>query len=297
MKRILLTGKDGQIGWELQRSLAPLGEVVACDRQTLDLAQPDRIRTLVRDIKPAIIVHAAGYTAVDRAETDSANAHAINTLASGILGEEAQRLGALLVDFSTDYVFDGGKPSPYVEDDAPAPLNVYARTKFAGQQAILATGCRHLLLRVSWIYGLRGNNFLRTILRLAAERKELHVVDDQIGAPTWSRLIAEVVATMLARQDCPQGLFHLSCAGETSWHGFAQAILQQTQFLRTAEPALYRIPSRDYPLPAARPLNSRLSCRKLEDCMALKLPDWRIALQLCLAQLADDRQNSCVFGR
>lgn len=282
MRNILLTGQNGQLGWELQRALAPLGKVLGIDRAALDLADAAAIRKLVREIRPDIIVNAAAYTAVDQAEKDTDLAMAINGQAPGVMAEEARKLGALLVHYSTDYVFDGTKDSPYTEQDAPNPINAYGRSKLAGELAIRATDCRFLVFRTSWVYGLRGKNFLRTILRLAEEREELHIVADQIGAPTWSRMIAEATAQALSHRTAPEGLFHLTCAGAISWHGFAQAILELTRHMRTRDPLLSPIPSSDYPQPAARPRNSRLACDHLAQAVALSLPDWREALNLCV---------------
>lgn len=281
MKRILLTGKNGQVGWELERTLAPLGEVIALDRAELDLAAPDRIRAIVREAKPGIIVNAGAYTAVDKAEAEPSDAMAINGTAPGILAEEAKRLGALLVHYSTDYVFDGAKRGAYTENDEPNPLNVYGRSKLAGERAIQAVGCRHLILRTSWVYGLRGHNFLHTILRLAAEREELRIVEDQVGAPTWSRMIAEATTAALARSDPAEGLYHASAAGAVSWHGFAAAILSRVQPVRM--PRLIAIPTSDYPLAATRPANSRLDCSRLAHHSGIGLPGWDTTLDLCLA--------------
>jgi len=282
VKRILLTGRNGQVGWELQRTLAPLGEVIALDRGKLDLTDADAIRQAIRTVRPEIIVNAAAYTAVDQAETETDLAMRVNGRAPGVMGEEAGKLGALLIHYSTDYVFDGSKDSPYNEADAPVPINAYGRSKLAGEQAIQASGCRHLIFRTSWVYGLHGRNFLRTILRLAEEREELRIVADQFGAPTWSRLIAEATALALARQRPPEGLYHLANGGHTSWHGFAQAILALSKNLRTREPGLTAIPTREYPLPAPRPHNSRLTCYRLAQEASIQLPDWRDALGLCL---------------
>lgn len=282
MTRILLTGRDGQVGHELERTLAPLGEVVALDRAGLDLADPDRIRAVVREAKPGIVVNAAAWTAVDKAEDGEAAAMAINGAAPGILAEEAKRLSALLVHYSTDYVFDGASPSPYAEDDAPNPINAYGRTKLAGERAIQAVGGRHLIFRTSWIYSLRGHNFLKTILRLAKERKELRVVADQVGAPTWSRMIAEATAICLARHGGQQGAYHLAAAGETSWHGFAQAIVAAAGLPARVAP----ITTAEYPLPARRPANSRLDCGRIEKDFGLALPGWERQLALCLAEAA-----------
>jgi dTDP-4-dehydrorhamnose reductase len=284
VKRILVTGRNGQVGWELERALAPLGDILACDRTRIDLAIADDIRTAVREAKPDIIVNAAAYTAVDKAEVEPELAMTINGTAPGILAEEARRHGALLVHYSTDYVFDGSKPTAYTEDDLPSPINSYGRSKLAGEHAIRASGCRHLILRTSWVYGLRGRNFLRTMMRLAAERDELRIVDDQIGAPTWSRMIAQATALALAAAEPLEGLFHLASAGETSWFGFTEAILAGTKD-RHRTPRLIPIPTSEYPLPATRPANSRLDCSRLMREAAISLPHWRVALDLCLQDI------------
>jgi dTDP-4-dehydrorhamnose reductase len=210
---------------------------------------------------------------------------AINAVAPGILAEEARRLGALLVHYSTDYVFDGAKPAPYTEDDSPAPLSVYGRSKREGELAIAATGARHLIFRTSWVYGLHGANFMKTMLRLGKERDELRVVGDQVGAPTWSRHLADATALIVARRDAPQGLYHLAAAGETSWHGYAEAIFAEARRagLLNKSPVVHRITSADYPLPAARPANSRLDCSRFRRDFDLTLPDWRTGLIDCLA--------------
>jgi len=282
MKKILLTGRNGQVGWELQRTLMPLGEVIAPDREKLDLADADSIRTAIRELRPDIIVNAAAYTAVDKAENDVSLAMLVNALAPGVMAEEAKKMGIQLVHYSTDYVFDGAKDSPYTEDDTPAPINAYGRSKLAGEQAIQAIGGRHLIFRISWVYGLHGRNFLRTILNLAEEREVLRIIEDQFGAPTWSRLIAEATALALARQRQPEGLYHLASSGFTSWHGFSEAILDLSRHLRTRQPALIAIPTHEYPLPAARPRNSRLVCDQFALEASIRLPDWRHALGLCL---------------
>lgn len=282
MKRILLTGRNGQVGWELQRTLAPLGEVIALDREKLDLADADAIRAAIRTLRPDIIVNAAAYTAVDQAESETGLALRINAEAPGVMAEEARAAGAQMVHYSTDYVFDGTKDGAYGEDDTPAPINAYGRSKLAGEQAIQATGCRYLIFRTSWVYGLRGKNFLRTILRLAEEREELRIIEDQFGAPTWSRLIAEATAVALGRQQPVEGLYHLASGGSTSWHGFTKAILARSRNLRTREPVLTAIPTHEYPLPAARPHNSRLRCDRLAQQASIQLPDWQDALGLCL---------------
>lgn len=303
MTRILLTGKDGQVGWELRQALAPLGPVMAVGRQKMDLANPDAIRRMVRDVKPALIVNAGAYTAVDRAEAEPELAMAVNGAAPGVLAEEAKRLGALLLHYSTDYVFDGAKPAPYVEDDVPHPLNAYGRSKLAGEEAIRASGAPHLILRTSWVYGARGNNFLLTILRLARERDELKVVADQFGSPTWSRFIAETTGRILARLNATadpdaspttshasrfaevSGTYHLAPSGSTSWYGFAQAIVAEAAGLLPGTPRITPIPSRDYPSPAARPANSLLSTDKLAGTFGLKMLPWEESLRLCLDEM------------
>ena len=286
--RILLTGANGQVGWELQRTLNCLGEVVALDSTTMNLANADAVRQSVRDIAPGIIVNPAAYTAVDKAEREPELVRAVNAVAPGILAEEAARLDALLVHYSTDYVFNGSGATPWREDDACDPLNVYGATKLAGERAIQATGCRHLIFRTSWVYGARGSNFLLTMRRLMRERPELKIVADQIGAPTWCRDLAEATAQVLSQINgpasefgqAPWGVYHMSNAGETSWHGFAQAI--QALDGADASARLMPIPSSEYPTPARRPLNSRLNNDKLERTFGLRLQDWRTALALCL---------------
>lgn len=283
--RILLTGSAGQLGRELKRSLACLGEVIARDRQQLDLAQADALRAAVRAAAPTVIVNAAAHTAVDKAETEPTVADAINAVAPGILAEEAKRLGALLIHYSTDYVFDGSKAAPYTEDDTPKPLAVYGRSKHAGELAIAASDCRHLIFRTSWVYGLHGANFLKTMLRLGKERDELRVVGDQFGAPTWTRHLADATALIIGRKELPSGLYHLAGAGETSWHGYAEAIFAEAQRtgLMEKSPVVHRIAGANYPLPAPRPANSRLDCTKFRRDFNLALPDWHTGLIDCLA--------------
>jgi len=287
---ILVTGVNGQVGFELLRTLQGLGRVVAVDRNSLDLSDLERVRSVVREIKPSIIVNPAAYTAVDKAETDVDVAMRLNAEAPRVLAEEAARIGATLVHYSTDYVFDGTKDGAYVEDDATNPQNVYGASKLAGEQAIEAAGCAHLILRTSWVYGRRGKNFLLTMLKLGVERPELRVVADQIGAPTWANTIATSTAHILAqglaaeRADWWQarsGIYHLTSAGETSWHGFAQAILGIA--MGANGPKVLPIPASDYPVPAKRPANSRLSHRKLSETFGLCLPNWEDALRLCMA--------------
>ncbi len=288
--KILITGKNGQVGWELQRTLAPLGEVVAVDRQALDLASPDAIRALIREVKPALIVNPAAYTAVDKAESEPEVAMAVNGIAPGIMAEEAKKLGAAMIHYSTDYVFDGSKAAPYVETDAPCPINVYGRTKLAGEQAVQAAGIPHLILRTSWVYGTRGKNFLLTILRLAGEREELKIVDDQIGAPTSCRMIAELTGQILAqtRGDLKDvsGLYHLTAAGQTSWHGFTAAILEaRSRLTGAASPRLHPIPTSAYPLPAPRPHYSVMSNDRLKHVFGMAIPSWQNGLGLCMDEM------------
>lgn len=278
---ILLLGKNGQVGWELARTLAPLGNIVALNSQELDLADPDVIRGKVREFEPDVIVNAAAHTAVDKAESESDLAMKINGTAPGILAEEAKRLDALLVHYSTDYVFDGKKPGGYTEEDQTGPVSVYGKTKLAGEEAVRNSGANHLIFRTSWVYGMRGRNFLLTMLRLMKEREELKIVDDQIGAPTWSRMIAEATSLAIAGfRDDLSGTYHMTAGGSTSWHGFAAAILELSGLEK--KPRLLPIPTEAYPLPARRPQNSILSNEKLHSDFGIQLPDWRASLALCL---------------
>jgi dTDP-4-dehydrorhamnose reductase len=286
--KILLTGADGQVGWELQRSLALLGEVHATNRATLDLSDAGCIRRLMRELQPALVVNAAAYTAVDKAEIEEALAFAINVEAPAVLAAEAARLGAGLVHYSTDYVFDGSKQSAYVEDDPTNPLGVYGRSKLAGEQAVAAVGGRSLVLRTTWVYADRGRNFPLTMLRLARERSHLRVVADQWGAPTPARLLAEltamVVGQLTAKPDnaWPQGeIFHASCAGQTNWHGFASKVINDDALRLTSNPpTIEAITTVEYPTPALRPANSVLDTRKLRARFGLRIPPWEEALQL-----------------
>jgi dTDP-4-dehydrorhamnose reductase len=275
--KILLLGRNGQVGWELEQTLAPLGEVTALGRAQLDLADVPRLVASVRALQPEAIVNAAAYTAVDRAETEREAAFAVNATAPRVLAEEARRSGALLVHFSTDYVFDGAKASAYVEEDPANPINVYGASKLAGERAIAASGCRHLVLRTSWVYGPRGANFMLTMLRLARERPQLRVVDDQVGAPTSSTAIARATATVLERTLRSPGLagfYHLAAAGETTWCGFARAILARAGF----ETPVVPIRTEEYPTPARRPRNSRLDCSRLRQAFGVALEPWQEAL-------------------
>jgi len=284
----MLTGKNGQVGWELQRTLAPLGEVVALDRRQLDLSDSKQIRELVREIKPNLIVNAAAYTAVDKAESEPETAMAINGVAPGILAEEAKRIGSAIIHYSTDYVFDGNKTSPYTEDDTPNPLNEYGRTKLAGEQAVKAAGSPYIILRTGWVYGTRGKNFLLTILRLAHEREELSIVDDQTGAPSWSRMLAEATAQILSDDynalAAKRGIYHMTASGSTTWYGFSKAILaldpnSNEQVCKYVRP----ISSAEYPIPARRPAYSVLSNAKLQSAFGLVLLGWEQGLNLALA--------------
>ena len=284
--KILVTGKSGQVGYELMRSLQPLGEVIGVDRGEMDLSDLDQVRDVIRRIQPGLIINPAAYTAVDKAESEPDLAMRINGLAPGVMAEEAAKLGAALVHYSTDYVFDGTKPEPYTEADQPCPLNVYGRTKLAGEQAMAASGASYLIFRTSWVYGMRGKNFLLTMTRLAAEREELRIVADQHGAPTWCRTLADTTASILSQARGAgdraawwrenSGLYHLTAQGQTTWHGFADALLDQA----AKKPVLVPISSEEYPVPAARPANSRLSCAALMERFG-HLPDWRDALRLC----------------
>ena len=302
MSRILVTGKNGQVGFELQHSLGGQGQVIAVGKDQMDLSKPDTIRRTVREIGPDLIVNAAAYTAVDQAESEPELALAVNGVAPGILAEEAKRLGAALIHYSTDYVFDGSKGAPYTEDDEPRPINAYGRTKLAGERAIQAVDAPHLILRASWIYGARGKNFLLTILRLAQERDELSIVDDQVGAPTWSRALAEATGGILTRLGYGQPGFHETCAkqrgiynvsagGQTSWHGFAAAILAHAAGPKSGlsawaldrVPVLKPIPTEQYPLPARRPRYSVLANAKLQRAFGLALPEWKTSLAECMS--------------
>lgn len=295
MRRILLTGKNGQVGWELHRALTALGEVFAFGRAELDLGSADAIRAKVREVEPQIIVNAAAYTAVDRAESEPDVAMKVNGIAPGVLAEEAKRLGALMVHYSTDYIFDGTKDSPYTETDAPNPLSAYGRSKLAGDQAVQATGAPYYLFRTSWVYAARGQNFLRTMLRLGRERTELRIVNDQIGAPTWARFIADTTAQVLGKNSRESeqakekgGLYNLTATGATSWFGFAEAIFAEAKAASpdTKVPKLIPIPTADYPLPAPRPSNSRLDTSKLTATFGLAAPKWEGMLRQCVRELS-----------
>ncbi len=294
--KILLFGKNGQVGWELNRSLQPLGEVIALGREDADFSEPESLRRIVQDVSPDVIVNAVAYTAVDKAEEEEELATKINGVAPGILAEEALKLDALLVHYSTDYEFDGTKTSPYVETDKPNPVNTYGRTKLAGELAIQSSGCDHLIFRTSWVYTARGHNFLLTMLKLAQEREELSIVNDQIGSPTSARLIAG--STVLCVQQASKeklggifssGLYHLTTSGHTSWHGFTKEIVKlagQSLNLKLKIKEIKAIPTADYPTPAIRPMNSRLALTKLESIFTLKMPGWEGALHQCMEEVS-----------
>ncbi len=285
--KILLTGESGQLARELLLELAGDAELIALGRSGMDLAQPSRIRQTVRRLRPDLIINSAAYTAVDQAEHEQAKAFAINGTAPGVLAEEADRLGAPLLHFSTDYVFDGKKAEPYTELDAPQPLSVYGASKLAGEQAIQAIGGQHLILRTSWVYSRHGRNFLLTMQRLLQERRTLEVVNDERGAPTWAGHLAQATAALVRRWlndgRFPTGLYHLTASGETSWHGFAQAIATHLHAEGRLRATLSPIASHDYPTPANRPANSRLSCVRLERDWGVRLPNWEAGLSECLA--------------
>lgn len=275
---ILLTGKTGQVGWELQRALAPLGRVIALDRKQMDLTDADSIRKSIRDAAPGIIVNAAGYTTVDKAESEPDLAMQINAAAPGVMAEEAKRVGALLVHYSTDYVFDGTRSTPYVEEDAPNPVNIYGKSKLEGERAIAAAGCAHLILRASWIYSARRANFVLAIIRLARERQEISVVDDQIGSPAWARALAESTTELLQNIRLAKeqsGIYHLSAQDYTTRFNFARRILEIAREISrhyVGAPILRPIASSEYPLPAARPLNVRTSKDKIKRVFGVEMP-------------------------
>jgi dTDP-4-dehydrorhamnose reductase len=292
---ILVTGSTGQVGFELLRSLQGLGRVVSADRSMLELANFDQIRAVVRELRPTLIINSAAYTAVDRAESDEAAAMRVNGEAVGVLAEAANAIGAALIHYSTDYVFDGAKEGAYDEADATNPLSVYGRSKLAGERAIEQLGGRFLVLRTSWVYSGHGRNFLRTMLRLATERKELAVVADQIGAPTWAVTIAAMTAHIAGRTlvgpkadsewwSEHSGIYHLTASGSTSWAGFATAIFQSVAL--AAPPLVRPIASEEYITPAVRPRNSRLSNTKLHTTFGLRAPEWKDALSNCILSMA-----------
>ncbi len=295
---ILVTGSTGQVGGELLRLLGPLGEVHSPGRDQLDLARPDSIREVVRRLNPGWIVNPAAYTAVDKAESEPALAHAINAVAPGVLGEEAARCGAAVLHYSTDYVFDGSGTRPWVESDPTSPLGVYGATKLAGEQALAASGAAHVILRTSWVYGATGRNFLLTVLRVAREKAAgghpMSIVADQYGAPTWSRDLARLAAAILAQAPdaasarAVEGIYHAASRGETTWFDFAEAALRQRRVAYPTEvfTKLQPIPTSAYPTPARRPPNSRLDCSKLHETFGYEMPPWQQALRDVLSEIA-----------
>lgn len=299
--RILLFGRDGQVGWQLQRSLSPLGDVLFLGRDQCDLTDPDAVRRTVREARPDIIVNAAAYTAVDRAETEPELARRINADAVAVMAGEAAALNALLVHYSTDYVFDGCQAEPYRETDVPNPQSVYGQTKLAGELAIRESGARALILRVSWVFGARGANFVKTILRLAAERDHLRVVADQIGSPTPAAFISDATGLILAasrRGEAIQGteLYHLTAANPVSWRGFARAIVEVAQRtpgfdLRIGPDDIEAITTAEYPTPARRPANSRLDTSRVQADFGLHMPDWHPYLCRMMQLLALKKAN------
>jgi len=295
LPRILLTGKNGQVGFELQRALAPLAEIVAVDSSDCDLSDPNAIKVMMRDVNPQLVINPAAYTAVDKAESDPDKARAVNTVAAGVLGEESARLGAPVIHYSTDYVYDGSKDGFYVETDAVAPKSVYGQTKLDGDRALQTATLQHVILRTSWVVGAHGENFAKTMLRLASERDEIKVVSDQFGAPTSASLIADVTAH-IARQllqrstdSFPFGIYHLAAGGETSWHDYAQFVIREAvgmgKPLKTKPERVLAIPASSYPTPARRPHNSRLDTRKLCNTFGLHMPHWQDGVKHVLQQI------------
>lgn len=290
--RLLVTGANGQVGWELRRSLAAIGDVIALDRKACDLSRPHDLPGIIGEAKPDIIVNAAAYTAVDKAEDEEQLATLVNGTAVGVLATEARKRGALLIHYSTDYVFDGAKDSPYTEDDPPNPINAYGRSKLAGERAMGQSAGDYLILRTSWVFAARGRNFLQTVLRLARERDELSIVADQIGAPTWARHIADDTALIVqcasrerGEARFTSGIFNVTARGATSWCGFAEAILDQAmvrQGLLWDRPMVHPIASAEYPQPAARPKNSRLAGEQLRQRFGITLAEWQQGLSLCM---------------
>ena len=295
--RLLVTGGNGQVGWELSRSLAAIGDVIVLDRKTCDLSRPDDLPGLIGETRPDVIVNAAAYTAVDQAEEQEELATLVNGTAVGVLATETRKRGALLIHYSTDYVFDGAKDSLYTEDDPPNPINAYGRSKLAGERETCQYAKDYLILRVSWVFAARGRNFLQTVLRLAREREELSIVADQIGAPTWARQIANAT-TLITQCACRErsedkflsGIFNLTAGGATSWYGFAEAILDQTTICRPGmhwnRPKICAIKSSEHSRPAKRPKNSRLGGQRLRERFGIALPEWHQGLALCMQEVS-----------
>jgi dTDP-4-dehydrorhamnose reductase len=301
--KLVVTGANGQVGWELQRILAALGDVIALDRSQCDLSRPELLPDVIRNLKPDVIVNAAAYTAVDDAEREEELATTVNGCAPGVLARGAARIGALMIHYSTDYVFDGSKAAPYTEDDPPCPINAYGRSKLAGEIAVRQGGGPHLILRTSWVYGVRGRNFLRTMLALLRERDELRIVADQVGAPTWAAEIAQATADVIeaavherAEGRFASGLYHLTAAGATNWYGFAAAILEgaarEGLLPEDRVARLVAIASEEYPRPAARPKNSRLAGERLRGRFGVSLQGWEEGLGLCLKEMRPEWRRS-----
>ncbi len=297
--KILLLGKNGQVGWGLQRSLAPLGELVALDARSQahcgDLCNLAGLAKTLRDVAPDVIVNAAAYTAVDKAESEPGLAHAVNAEAVAVLAQAAKASGAWLVHYSTDYVFDGSGERAWLETDIAKPLSVYGASKLAGEQAIIASACKHLIFRTSWAYGAQGRNFATTMLQLAQQREHLSVINDQVGAPTGADLLADVTAhaiRMANQNPTLSGLYHLTAAGETSWHAYAQFVIEHARqagvAIKVAPSAIKAVPSREFPTPAQRPLNSRLNTSKLQQAFGLHLPPWQDGVKRLLAEVLVD---------
>jgi dTDP-4-dehydrorhamnose reductase len=291
--KILLLGKNGQVGFELQRSLAPLGEVLALDRNSTshcgDLSNLEGLAETVRVFRPQVVVNAAAYTAVDKAESDQTTAHLINALAPEVLSRSCAAIDALLVHYSTDYVFDGSGQKAWVETDATGPVNVYGRSKLAGEQGIAKQGAKHLIFRTSWVYGTEGGNFAKTMLRLAQERDKMAVINDQFGAPTGAALLADVTAMSLQQPQALSGIYHLAAAGETTWHAYAQYVLQTAKRLKPEldykVKEVAAVSTSEFPTPAQRPLNSRLNCSKLQNALHCQLPDWQKGVDALLSKI------------
>ena len=288
--KILLIGKNGQVGWELRRTLAPLAEVVAVDYPEVNFTDTPALRRFVAGARPDVVLNAAAYTAVDKAEKETELCRQLNAVAPGVLAEEAKKAGALMVHYSTDYIFDGTKTSPYVENDAPNPLGVYGRTKLEGDRGIKASGADHLIFRLCWVYGARGQNFMLTMQRLAREREKLRVVGDQFGCPTWSRMIAEATAQALKQvlsgpdRAAYNGEYHLAAGGQANWHEFASRIIELMPEAERKCRAVEKITTPEYPTPAKRPAYSVLDCGKLQKTFGLRLPNWETSLRQVLDQ-------------
>ncbi|MDR4125515.1 dTDP-4-dehydrorhamnose reductase [Yanghanlia caeni] len=295
--RILLFGKNGQLGWELQRSLAPLGEVIALgthDQPCADFTRPSDVAATVRALAPDVIVNAAAYTAVDKAESEPQVASEVNAVTPGVLAEAVAGLGAWLVHYSTDYVFDGTGVTPWREDSPTNPVNEYGRSKLAGEENIRASGCRHLIFRTSWVYAARGGNFAKTMLKLAQERDALKVIDDQFGAPTGADLLADITSHALRavmNDEAFAGTYHAVAAGETNWHGYARHVIARARAagvpVKVADDAIQAVPTSEFPTPARRPANSRLDTHKLRNAFGLHLPDWRMGVDRMLTELLE----------